>query len=226
MEFNLEETIERIKTHPLFIRLKAVVENIDGYHDHEPVYDHLLKTADVSKKAVSGGFIKNPQAKNQFTAWMNEDFHGVKRSDIAILTALIHDCGKILSYEENGQIFPINMSLRDGWTSCPGHEYWGGVLVVPELLKDLNITPEAKELITEVVKIHGFFWEYLPPKLSWTTERITRDIKSRANGFYQETLFNTYCDSFYTPKFVDEKEKIEDLFSDPTFYVPRKYFIS
>lgn len=226
MEFDLEKTLEEIKSHPLFLRLKDVVENIDGSHNHEPVYDHCVKTAEIAKDVVKGDFIQNPEAKEKFTSWMGEDFHGMKKSDRTVIAALIHDCGKLLYLEEVVEKTSINLQKPDGQTACPGHEFWGGRLVAPELLKDLSLPEEVKRHICGVVKAHNAYGDtYFSLKKDWSIEEIVFDIKARADGFYEESLFNLYCDTYTSPKFADEKIKIEEVFNQPSFYIPRKYFI-
>lgn len=223
--FNLDETIQIIISHPLYEGLKNVIETIDGMHDHEPVYDHCIKTSKIAREQITGGFITNRIAQEKFSSWMQEDFHGITKGERAVLTALLHDCGKILYFEENGRSRSINVQKENGQTSCPGHEYWGGRLVVPELLKDIPIASEAKRLISEVVKVHGTFGtEYFKGKENWSAQDLIFDMKSRANGYYEESLFNVYCDCHTAPGFQKAKKQIEGVFSDPTFYIKRKYF--
>jgi hypothetical protein len=225
MEFNLKETLEQIKSHPLFLHLKDIVENSDGWHDKETVYDHLLKTANHANKFSSGNFITNPESREKFTSWMNEDFHGMKKSDGAILIGLLHDCGKILYYEEGGQKKSLIKEIN-GQTSCPGHEYWGGRLVVPELLKTIKLAPEIKKFIAEAIKVHGAFSDnYFPSKKDWSIDTVVSDIKARANGYYQESLFNQYVDCYDAPAFEYGKKKIEEVFNYSYFYTAREYFI-
>lgn len=226
MEFNFERTIGQIKNHPLFLRLKNIEENAHGWHDHEKVYDHLVKTAHYAQEFSNGNFITNPLAKEKFVSWMQEDFYGITKKDRAILIALIHDCGKLLYFDENGKHFSIVVQNPNGETYCPGHEYWGGRLVAPKLLKDLDLALEVKKAISEVVKVHGTYSDnYFPSKKDWTIEEIISDVKARANGYYQEALFNSYVDCYDAPAFEYGKQKIEKVFNTPSFYIPRSYFI-
>lgn len=227
MKFNLDQTVEQIKAHPIFVSLKDVVENIEGYHDHESVFDHLVKTANRAKEMTQGNFINNNEAKDIFTRWMQEDFYGITKADRAVLIALVHDCGKALFYEEGGEKHSINIQKPDGHTKCPGHEFWGGRLVVPELLKDLSLAPEIKRQIAEVVMVHDAFGsDYFAGKEGLLIEEVISDIKCRANGYYQESLFNQYADCSAAPAFEKTKGRTEEVFSHPSFYIPRKYFIS
>lgn len=226
MKFDIKDTIEHIKSNPLFQRLKDVIENIDGWHDHESVYDHLIKTLNHAEEFSNGNFITNQVAKNEFISWMREDFHSITRQNITLITALTHDCGKVLYYEEGSKKESINLQKNNGQTNCPGHEYWGGKLVAPELLKDVNLSPEIKYLISEVIKVHAVFSDnYFSGKKDWIIDQIISNVKAGANGYYIESLFNQYVDCYDAPAFEYGIQKIEELFNNPSFYIPRKYFI-
>src|SRR5579884_1041875 len=132
----VDEIVEPIKQQPLFLRLKDVVENIDGWHDHESVYDHSVKTAKIAKEQIIAPFINNTEAKDKFLSFFDQEIEGVKLKDIAIIAALLHDSGKLLAYSDNGKTFPLITDVPNtkNQTMCPGHEYFGGTIVVPAIL--------------------------------------------------------------------------------------------
>src|SRR5258706_8179154 len=157
---------------------------------------------------------------------MATDIHSMKLNDVVVLTALLHDCGKILSFSEGESIEDINMKKNNGQTSCPGHEYWGGKIVVPEILNEIDIPHGVKKFISECVKVHDTFSKpYFDPKKDWTIQEIIYDIKSRANGYYEEALFNIYCDCNASPAFVEGIALIREIFNEPSFYIKRKYLL-
>src|SRR3989344_2528172 len=96
---NLDDLANKISSTPLFLRLKNVVENGTGWHDHEDVFSHSVKTANIAKKERDGEFVTNPESKELFTKWMDEDVFGMKRKDVAVIIALLHDCGEIVVRE-------------------------------------------------------------------------------------------------------------------------------
>lgn len=225
----IDQLVEKIIQSPLFLRLKAIIEN-NSYHDHEPVYSHLTKTKDTAIKEIKGEFITNSKAKEKFKQFVSEDFHGMKRSDIMILIALLHDIGKMLSVKDGDQLHPILDTNSSGITACPGHEYWGST-IVGEVLKDFSLNPEVIKYISNVVRLHDTFSEkYFTGKDGWSIEELVNDAKSRAEGLYKEAMFNQYCDCFTATPFQFGKDMIIKIFNEPSLYIiqntKRQYVIS
>lgn len=223
---DIDKTIEQITSHNLFLRFKDVVEHAEGWHDHEAVFDHLVKTANIAKEQVNGDFITNPEAKELFDKWMNEEIGGMKRKDLAVLTALVHDCGKILSYKEDNKVSTLitNRPTFEGQTLCPGHEFWGGEIVASIILKDVGLNNEASKYIQKIIKLHDAMIVILTTE-GWLIDEIVNFAKSRAEGMYKESLFNLYCDGYTAPAFEKGKVIAEKIFNTPSFYIPRTYFI-
>jgi len=224
---DLDQFIDKITTTSLFLKLKDIVENVHGWHDQESVFDHSLKTANIAKKEREGLFITNDQAKKAFLAWMGNDVYSMKRKDAAVFIALLHDCGKLLQYKEASETKQLIITCPQtlDQTLCPGHEYWGGALMVNELLKNIKINNNLKNYIAKIVKLHDVFNNYFPGKKSWNTSELIQDIKSRAEGYYKEAMFNSYCDCYTASGFSYSKRKIEEIFNEPSFYIERTYFI-
>lgn len=225
---NLDELINKISSNELFLRLKNVVENVDGWHDHEDVFSHSVKTGDFAKNVRGGEFISNPHARELFAKWIDEDLFGMKKKDIGVLIALLHDCGKILKYKEGDReetLITRKPSAKDQ-TLCPGHEYWGGEIVVREILRDSGLDTRIIDHISKVIKLHDAFSAgYFKDKQQWSVEDIIIDMKARAEGYYKEVLFNMYCDGYTAPAFEAGKARIKEIFNSPSFYSPRTYFI-
>lgn len=221
----LDQLIEKITSNPLFIRLKNIEENATGWHDHEKVFEHLTKTAKISKDQIDGNFIADPIAKTLFKKWVEDDAFGLKRKDILVLTALLHDCGKILHYKEGEKVETLitKRPTFEGQSLCPGHEFWGGEIVAKQILNDLGFAINLIEYISSVIKQHGI--EYFAGKEKWSIEEIVNFVKSQAGGYYKEGLFNMYCDGYTAPAYVDGKKRIEEIFNTPSFYTSRIYFI-
>lgn len=216
-----------IVSHKLFQRTKDVVENIKGTHDHESVHDHLIKTANIARLRVTGDFISSPEAKKLFTVFMDEKISGVAKRDISIITALLHDSGKILSFKEGGKQYEMNTHFPDGQTSCPGHEFLGATLVVPEILRVIPLPKEAKQVIQAVIRQHDtFMYPYFMPRKDWTVKAIIADMKAKAEGYYKEVLFNIYADLYTAELFAFAKPIVEAIFNEPYFYEERVYFLS
>lgn len=222
---NLEETINQITSNPLFLRLKNVIEN-NGYHDHEDVYSHLIKTVGIAKTQIHGSFITDPLAKTLYEQFINEEIQGIKRSDIMILISLLHDIGKILSTREGDVEKSILITNLEGKTSCPNHEYWGST-IVDQFLNGLNLPAEVITYISEVIKLHDTFGDtYWESKKTWSWDLTLNDIKSRAEGYYKEALFNIYSDCFTAAPFEHGKSMIIKAFNEPSLYTERKYVIA
>ncbi|HSD98372.1 MAG TPA: HD domain-containing protein [Patescibacteria group bacterium] len=229
---DIEKVLQDIQSHPLFLRLKNVVEN--GYegdktwHDHEPVFDHSTKTLRIARERLSGDFITNPEAKRLFENWKEQEIFGVKQKDLTLLISLIHDCGKIVSYKEEEKVASI-VTPKPGFSDqviCPGHEYWGAKLVVQELLKNTPFSEDSKKYIQTVVEYHGFFSNpYFSTKTNQSVEELLKGLKPYYGGYYIEGLFNMYCDGYTATAFEEGKKRIEELFNCPDLYISREYFI-
>ncbi len=219
----LDVHIAKIIKHPYFLKLKNIIED-NAWHDHESTYDHSLKTFHIAEKNISGDFITNNEAKKLFQAFVNEAITDFSRKEIMLLTALLHDIGKILSVEEDGKKKPICTERKDG-TFFPGHPYYGST-IVPSLFEDCNVSNEAISAIQPVIRMHDWFTDYsLVTKKDWPMDLLINEVKSGAEGFYREVLFNIYCDT-YTASISDEaREIIVTIFNEPSFYLHRTYLV-
>lgn len=221
----LDSHVAKIIKHPYFLKLKTVIEN-NPWHDHEPTYDHSLKTYNIAKENISGDFITNKEAKKLFQAFIHEAITEFSRKDIMLLTALLHDIGKILSVDEDGKIRPILTKNEDGTTSFPGHEYYGST-IVPSLLEDCNFSKETISSIQPVIRMHDTFSDsYMVTKKDWPTELLINDVKSRAEGLYIEALFNIYCDTYTASISEPARKVIVKIFNGPSLYTRRTYLVA
>ncbi|MDD5147806.1 MAG: HD domain-containing protein [Candidatus Daviesbacteria bacterium] len=222
--FNMDALIGKIIQNPLFLRLKNVVEN-NLYHDHEDAYFHSIKTKDIALKEIKGDFISNPDAKNRFVKFTSEEFNGMKRADIMVLIALLHDIGKMLYVKEGNKTHSLLVTNSSSTTVCPGHEYWGSTIAA-ETLKNLSLTKEVIDYIAGIIKLHDTFnAEYWAVKKDWPMDMVINDVKSRAEGLYKEVLFNIYCDCFDAAPFQTAKAIIAKIFNEPKLYEKRQYII-
>lgn len=221
----MDTLVEKIIKNHLFLRLRAVVEN-NSYHDHEDVYSHAIKTKNIALKEINADFIANPKARKSFIDFTDEDFHGMKRADVMILVALLHDIGKILFVKEVNKTRPLMVIDESGVTLCPGHEYWGSTIVA-EVLKDFLLPKEVVDYIATVIKLHDTFnARYFEVRQNWTWDALINGVKSRAEGFYKEALFNIYCDCFTAAPFQQSKEMVVKIFNEPKLYERRKYVLN
>lgn len=218
----IDTLINKIIQNPLFLRLKEVVEN-GPYHDHEDVYSHVLKVKDTALREINVDFIKNTDAKSRFLNFIQGDFHGCKRGDIMILIALLHDIGKVLHIKEGKITRPILATNDVGQTFCPGHEYWGSNIVN----KFIDLPKEIVEYVAAVIRNHDTFNPgYFEARKNLSWDLLVNDVKSRAEGYYIEALFNIYCDCFTGAPFQQAKEMIIKIFNEPKLYERRKYVIT
>ncbi len=204
----MNEDIKKIIQNPLFQKLTEVIEN-NPWHDHESVFDHLIKTKDIALREISGDFITNPESKKAFIKFVNEDLHGRTRADLMVLAALLHDVGK----PETPQL------VIDGMTQAPGHAAKGGE-IAPKFLEVINLTEQQIEYISKIVGSHDTFQnEYLPSKKDWSIQDIVADMKTRLDGFYIESMFNNFCDVYTASPFQEYKPTVIKIFNEPNLYV-------
>lgn len=221
---NLEDIVQEIISSPLFLKLNDVIEN-NPWHDHESVYDHLIKTYKIAKEQINGDFITNSNSKKLFLEFVNSDFEGMKTSDIILITALIHDIGKALYYKDEENEFPLRHEDSEGITKMPGHEYWGST-IAGNLLKDCNLHPKVLEKIAKVVRLHDTFNDSYLANLDLNQiDKAIDDVKARAEGVYKEALFNIYCDVFTAKPSIESIKKITQIFNQLSLYSQREYFI-
>lgn len=222
---NIDEIAKKIINSPLFLKLKPVIENND-WHDNESVYDHLIKTYEIAKDQITGDFITNVEAKKLFLEFVNSNFEGIKMSDVMILTALIHDIGKALYYKENQEEKPLRHVNNQGITRFPGHPYWSSTLVFG-LLKEYGLSEKLLEKIASVVRLHDTFNDvFLANTSSWKMEDVIDEVKTIAENYHIEALFNIYCDEFTAEVSRDSIKKMIEIFNSPLLYSKREYFIA
>lgn len=223
MADNLSVIKEKIIAHPYFQKTKDIVED-NACHHKESVYDHLLVTAKRAEDGAKGEFISDPKSRELFANWMEEDRAGYSQKDVAIITALLHDIGKILVYEENGKTNSINQTLKDGTTFAPGHEYWGSSLAL-KILTDVGIFGDTVYLVAMIIKLHGslLFAQFDKEK---SIEAHISDMKTLGQGLEKEILFNIYADVATCPIFGDWLKVIEKMFNSEELYTKREYFVA
>lgn len=220
----MNELIDKIVQNPLFLQLKNTIEN-NTYHNQEDAHSHSIKTKNIALGAIKGDFIKNPDAKQKFLEFVNGDFNGMKRSEIMVFVALLHDIGKILNTKNDNKTHSILVTDPRGNTACPGHEYWGST-IINEVLKGLSLNKKIVEYIANIVKLHDTFNEsYFASKENWPFDLLMNDVKSRAESLYKEVLFNVYCDCYSATPYQNAKEMIIKIFNDPSLYEERQYII-
>lgn len=220
---DLQKITISILNNPLFLRFKNIEEN-NSYHNHEKTYDHLIKTFEIARKEITGDFIKSEEAKKLFLQFVNTPFDNMTNGDVMMLTALLHDIGKILFYKENEKISALRHEDKDGIVSNPGHEYWGST-ILDKFVENTGLSEKVIEKIRNCIRLHDTFGaHYFEPKLSLPIDEIVDDIKARAEGLYIEELFNVYCDCFYAKPFEKSKEKIIEVFNQSNLFTKRTYF--
>lgn len=219
----INQQIQKITRSLLFSNLKKVLEN-NSYHNNEDAYSHSIKTKDHAVETIKAEFITDQNAKDRFLKFINEDFGQMKRADILILAALLHDIGKILWVKEKNQTHPLVVNHND-ITICPGHEFWGST-IVKNILKDLSLSAEIITYIANIIKVHDTFNpEYFMQRAHFSWDLLINDVKSKAEGLYIEALFNIYCDCFDAAPFEETKIIITKIFNEPRIYEKREYLI-
>lgn len=194
----MNEDIRKIIKNPFFLKLKDVVEN-NPWHDHESVFDHLIKTKNIALREIDGEFITNVESRSAFLKFVNENLDGRRKVDLMVLAALLHDVGKLETIQ--------------------GHEAKGEE-IVSQFLKELNLTDRQIEYISKIVGSHDSFQgEYLLQRKDLSIQDIVTDMKTRTNGLYIESMFNNFCDVYTAPPFQPYKDLVIKIFSEPKLYV-------
>lgn len=215
MQFDLQKAVETIKNNKDFLKLKNVIENNAG-HDHEPVYDHCVKTYEIARKTIDGHFIENNLAKEKLENYLNTKVDGIEKRDLFQITALIHDIGKMIVFEESGKTKNLLFKIDDENTFAPEHGYWGS-LIVADVTSDLGFSDEIIAYLSKCVRLHlaGFnFWydkELSLDELLWK-------IKLRSENIHVEVIFSTYADLYYGNHFKDNIQLPVALLNKPEAY--------
>ncbi len=218
----IDEYIQRIIEGVDFQKLKNIIEN-NPFHDHEDVYAHSLLTLERARKEIQGAFITNPQAKEAFIDFTQKKFGSFANGDLMLLTALLHDIGKILSYEEDGSIQPLLAKNESGVTAGPGHEYRGSIFVTT-ILQDISLPEEAIQKIAKVIRLHDLFSHiYFASKEDVPTEQVISDMKARGEDVHGEVLFNLRCDTLSAVPAKNAIARGVEIFNTPYFYTKRIY---
>ena len=223
--FHLEEITHKLLKHPYFAKAKQVKEMNPG-HPEDSVYTHLVQTADFITAHKDGAFIANTDARKLFQDFMNRKIEGVLYSDIAILTGLVHDIGKILSYKEEEKIFSSNqVSPNTGFTYNPHHGYYGSVIVKP-LLKEVGLHEKIVDYITDIVRFHLVPFDYYKGTAGYAIKDAIDDLKPRMEGRHIEVCINAYGDIAQHKPLQECFELIGRMFEEPHFYSTREYVVA
>lgn len=220
---DIETISQKIITSPLFLKLKNVIEN-NPYHDHESVYDHLIKAFEKAKIEIKGEKITNPQAKEKYLEFLKQTVGGVRKEILLQILALIHDIGKMTCFNENGKIKPILEQKPDGTTQALGHEYAGSVIAF-EVLKDTRLSQEAIEYLAKGIRLHNSFNGYYKETGLVDAKTFITSMKQKSEGMHVEQTFNSICDNYSAIPFKPALSLITEMLNDPNFYEPREYFI-
>lgn len=220
---DIETISQKIISSPLFLKLKEVTEN-NSYHDHETVYNHLIKTFEKAKLEIKGENITNPDAKTKYLEFLSQEVGGVKKEILIQILALVHDIGKMTSFTENGQTKPIVEQKPNGTTEAPGHEYAGSV-IAKEVLKDTGLSNEAIEYLAKGIRLHNSFNGYFQQTGLVPANDFILSMKQRSEGMHVEETFNALCDNFSALPFKEALGLITAMFNNPDFYESREYFV-
>ena len=204
MNFDLRKTIEQIKSNKNFLKLRDVVEN-NAYHDNEPVFDHLIKTYGIAVREINANFITNKEAKEKFDQYTNGEVKGIKKKDLMLILALIHDIGKTVKFEK----------LDNGSTNAKGHEYEGS-LIVPDFVEGLP--KEVTDYLSTGVRLHGVFNDSWNKNKNASPPDLFNIVKQQSEGIGVELVFNSYCDCFTAKPFQPAIPLIHQIFNERKIY--------
>lgn len=222
--FNLDATIQKLLDHPYFEKAKHVKELGPG-HPEDSVFTHLTQTSDVVRQKLDGTFIQNPVARKLFLDFVNKDFDGNTQGEIAVITGLVHDIGKILSYKEEGNIFPINQVVPfKTSTRSIDHGYYGSIIIKP-LLQDLGLEEKVTNYIAEVVRLHLIPFDYYQLTTGYSITQAIDALKPQMQGFHIEVCLNAIGDINSNPPLEKCKQLLYSMFEEPHFYSTREYFV-
>ena len=223
MNFDLEKAVEQIKNNKNFLKLRNVIEN-NAYHNHESVFDHLVKTYEIAKREIKASFITNEEAKRSFEDYINQEIGGIKKKDLMLIFALIHDIGKVIVFEENGKKTSIVVTQPEGTTLAPGHEYWGS-LIVEDMTKEAGFSKEILLYLSKCVRLHGSFNTQWMPHQDLGASELLPLLKLHCENIHVEQIFNGYCDCYTAAPFQGAIPIIHELLNNPDTYKSVKYYI-
>ena len=212
MNFDLQKTLEIIKNNKDFLKLKNVIEDNVSHHG-ETSFEHCIQTLEKAQELITGNLITNDRAKKKFNDFINQEIDGIKKKDLLLIIALIHDCGKMIILDGK----PLQLTPKK-----PGHGYWGSLLV-PGILQETGLSETAIVYIANCVKLHlagAECWS-----LGITGDELLWQLKLRAENFHAEMIFNIYCDLFYNKTFQDKIHLPLELLNDPQTYERVEYSI-
>ena len=224
MNFNLDEAVEKIKNNKDFLKLEKIIENNAG-HDHEPVYDHSIKTFEIANRLVKGNFILNAEAKNMFEIYIRQEVGGIKKFDLFKFTALIHDIGKVIVFDDGGKKRSLNITSSDGKTSSPQHGYWGS-RIVKNITKEVGLPYEVISYIENVIRLHLATIEHWETEHNMSVDEIIWDSKIKLENLHVDVLFNLYSDLYSQSSFKPKEKIMIEIFNNPNFYNYLKYSIT
>ena len=215
---------QQILKHPYFQKTKHIKETSPA-HPEDSVYVHLIQTADFIESRVDGRFIQNTDARALFQKIMIKKIAGMTVADLAVIIGLVHDIGKIMDYQEEGNIFSSNQPLPNtDYVYNPNHGYYGSLLV-KELLQDIGLPKEIVEYSANIVRLHLMPFDYYKLSTDYSLTQTIDDLKPRMEGLHVEVILNAYGDAAYNKPHKALFDLIEKMFEERHFFSTRKYFV-
>lgn len=143
---------------PEFYLLKNTVENSRSFHKNDSVFDHTLRVTDHLLTLL----------KQYHYPELNNIVDHYTRTEILYLASIFHDIGK-----------KDTLIIKDGITSCPGHEA-AGCKQTAIILERFDLSPPEKTRTLELIKYHQAIFDLLSsedPELDKKVAEVLVTIK-------------------------------------------------
>jgi UTP:GlnB (protein PII) uridylyltransferase len=169
---------------PEFYQLKTVEEN-SSWHDHQNVFDHVVKVVKSLESVLSG---TQPVSDNfpLLVEKLNQPFASKTRKQLLILATLLHDIAKPTTVRE----------LEGGIKACPGHEE-AGAAMVSSFATRFGLTPAETARVEKIVRYHGQLHDALSKILAAAPESADEIFATEIEPYQEivlELLLLMYAD--------------------------------
>ncbi len=170
---------------PELYELKDVVEHHLPFHEHQPVFDHVIGVFRGIKTLLKLDFIDDSEKRNKIERRLDEKIGRHSRRELLMCSSLLHDITK-------GEVIKLK---PDGSTSCPDHEKIAAEKV--EIFKErFGWDEKDLDFVKILIKNHGIVHEAIDKILENPNKKKTvlNELKILTGDSYLESIFLKLAD--------------------------------
>ena len=177
----------------------------NNYHTEPDVLTHTGYVESAVRQGLSFEYVNSNEARNRLLNYISEPIGSYTRADLLIISSILHDIGKAMSYEESGTTKPVMELKENGDTTCPKHAKIGAEQAY-KMLIEKGLTETEASYVKNVVAQHmRFFNLYTALQESKEPRKAAEKVRTDLGEMYLDVLMHTMADlrgSIKRPEYI------------------------